>query len=684
MMKKITLLLALLCAFATANAYDFKVDGLCYQINGPNVTLVQSDDYATTLNGAVDIPSMVSYNGASYTVTQIGTGAFKSCKGLTSLNIPATVTYIGHHMVDYCDNLTSLTVDENNTIYDSRDNCNAVILKSLRSVYRACNATVIPSSVQAIDYQSFYGCTGITSIDIPENVQHIYNGAFSHCENLASINLPSNLRTIDSGVFQYCTALTSITIPASVVSISYNGQVGQLSPFYHCDNLETIIVESGNQYYDSRDNCNAIVKTDNNTLIYACKSTTIPSSVIVGKNAFRDCAITDIVVPEGVTTIEQLAFNYCASLKTVSLPTTLTTIGDCAFQGCSSMESIVVADGNTTFDSRDNCNAIIKTSDNELIVGCSTTIIPASVTAIANNAFRASSITDVTIPEGVKTIGTSAFDRCGLLKTVILPSTLNKIGYGAFQVCNSLTDIYAYPDSNSVTLADDIWAFMDADLWSSKDCNLHVYSKDYKYYSTAEQWKEFNVIGDLDATNVYILGDIDQNSWDPTTGKIMNLNNNGLYTAEITCDGRNEGYNYFGFTSELAENNDEGGWAYIEPFRFGAVSEGDFDVTDEMLGRELSLTYDNYHAFKIPEGEYKLSLNLEDMKLVITKKTALVGDVTGDGIVDVSDVNAIVNIILGKNTPEDYPGNADLTGEGAVDVSDVNAIVNIILGTPNQ
>jgi hypothetical protein len=225
---------------------------------------------------------------------------------------------------------------------------------------------------------------------------------------------------------------------------------------------------------------------------------------------------------------------------------------------------------------------------------------------------------------------------------------------------------------------------MDEDLWSSKDCTLHVYSSDFNYYSTAEQWKEFNVIGDLDAQDIYILGEVDENGWAPNVGKKMILGENGLYTSDITCDGRNSGYNFFSFTTELAENNDDGGWAYIAPFRFGAVSVGDFAVTDEMLGRELSLTYENGQAFMIPEGEYKLSLNLEDMKLVITKKTALVGDVTGDGIVDVSDVNAIVNIILGKNTPEDYPGNADLTGEGAVDVSDVNAIVNIILGTPNQ
>ncbi len=607
-MKKLTLLLALLCAVVTVNAYDFQVDGLCYKFEtGTNVKVTPGENYAATLNGELNIPGNVTYNGTTY-------------------------------------------------------------------------------NVNAIDDHTFEGCTGITSVNLPDGIKFIHNNAFTHCENMTSIHLPSNLKMIQFGAFSYCTSLTSIAIPALVDYIGGIGQSGEDGPFFRCDNLETIVVDNENPNFDSRDNCNAIVETASNKLIFGCKGTIIPESVIIGKNAFRECIITSIDIPESVTTIEDLAFNLCTSLETVTLPVSLTTIGNCAFQGCSSLESIVVADGNTTFDSRDNCNAIIKTSDNELIVGCSTTIIPASVITIADNAFRASSITDLAIPEGVTTIESYAFYECDLLKTVILPSTLTKIGYGAFQVCNSLTDIYAYPDSNSVTLEDDIWAFMDADLWSSKDCNLHVYPEDYDYYSTADQWKEFNVIADLGVTPVYILGEVDNNSWAPNVGKQMNYDSEtSLYSADITCDGRNSGFNYFSFTTELAENNDNGGWAYIAPFRFGAVSNGDFEVTDQWLGKELSLTYENGQAYKIPQGEYKLSLDLENMKLVITKNNAYaVGDVDGDGKVDVTDINIVVNIILGKDNAANYNGRADVNGADGVDVSDVNAIVNIILGKTNQ
>ena len=116
--------------------------------------------------------------------------------------------------------------------------------------------------------------------------------------------------------------------------------------------------------------------------------------------------------------------------------------------------------------------------------------------------------------------------------------------------------------------------------------------------------------------NVYILGEVGENNWAPNVGQKMEYAE-GVYTATITCDGRNSGYNYFSFTTELAENNDQGGWDYIAPYRFGAVSDGDFDVTEEMLNTELALTKEGGQAYKIPAGEYTLTVNLETLKLVI-------------------------------------------------------------------
>lgn len=502
-MKKITLLLALLCAIATASAETFTVGNLCYYKMGANVEVTYGENYPATLNGVLDIPSQVTYNGVTYPVI-------------------------------------------------------------------------------AIDCNAFNSCTGLTSVNLPESITAIYWNAFSHCENLTSIQLPSNLKSIDWGAFSYCTSLTSITIPASVVSINGIGQSNNMnSPFYRCDNLVSIVIESGNQYYDSRDNCNAVVETATNTLIFACKGTAIPSSVIIGQNAFKECTMTTIDVTEGVTTIEPLAFNFCTSLKTVTLPSSLTSLGMMAFNGCS-----------------------------------------------------------------------------------------------------ALTDIYAYPAGGSVNLGPQICLQIPDSIVHA--CNLHVYPQDYDYYSTADQWKEFNVIGDLGQTPVYILGEVGENSWAPNVGQQMIYDAaTQLYTADITCDGRNDGYNYFSFTTRLADNADD--WNSIAGCRFGAVSNGDFLVTDQWLGKELSLTYNNGQAYKIPQGEYNLKLNLETMKLIITKTTALFGDITGDGRVDIEDVNAVINIVLGKATQADYPGNANIVDDNdQVDVQDMNAIINIILGKTSE
>ena len=183
--------------------------------------------------------------------------------------------------------------------------------------------------------------------------------------------------------------------------------------------------------------------------------------------------------------------------------------------------------------------------------------------------------------------------------------------------------------------------------------------------------------------DVYILGEVNDQLWAPNVGLKMDLAEGAdYYTATVTADGRNDGYNYFSFTTKLAENDGEGSWDYIEPYCFGAVSEGDFWVTDELLGQPLSLTKENGQAFRVPAGEYSLSVSVKDMIAYIDRiggDELPEGDVDGDNKVDVADVNAIINLILELKDSTAYPGNADLDGDGKVDVSDVNIVINIIL-----
>ena len=229
---------------------------------------------------------------------------------------------------------------------------------------------------------------------------------------------------------------------------------------------------------------------------------------------------------------------------------------------------------------------------------------------------------------------------------------------------------------------------------------VFTYSEEYGCYiidhlvilsskANAISWYEiygYGAIGQF-AENVYILGQVNGNDWAANVGYAMTTEDGVTYTADITCAPVNEndtdGYSFFSFTTQLAENADD--WNGIAAYRFGAVSNGDFLVTNELLGQELSLTNENGQAFQIPDGVYNLVLNLDNMKLVITKKAtpAVTGDVTGDGIADIDDVNAIINIILKVKTVDDYPGIADLNEDGQVDVDDMNIVINIILTQNN-
>ncbi|MCI7555446.1 MAG: leucine-rich repeat domain-containing protein, partial [Bacteroidales bacterium] len=140
----------------------------------------------------------------------IGKWAFSSCSSLTSVTIPTSVTSIGECAFAYCSSLTSIVVESSNTMYDSRENCNAIIETASNTLIAGCQSTTIPNSVTSIGDGAFYGCSSLTSVTIPNSVTSLGESAFRGCSSLTSVTIPNSVTSIGEDAFQACSSIADI------------------------------------------------------------------------------------------------------------------------------------------------------------------------------------------------------------------------------------------------------------------------------------------------------------------------------------------------------------------------------------------------------------------------------------------------------------------------------------------
>ena len=277
-LKQLFVTVAMLLCGVTANAHDFEVDGIYYNIlteEDKAVEVTYRGDYADAhsneYSNIVTLSENVTYNGISYSVTKIRSSAFENCTSLTSITIPNSVTTIGSYAFYNCSSLANVTIG---------------------------------NSVTTIGSYAFRECISLTSITIPNSVTTIKNGAFNRCTNLTSVTIPNSVTTIEKEAFYRCSNLASITIPNSVTNVG-------IYAFYDCTRLTSVTIG------------NSVTNIGNNTF-YNCSSLTnviIGNSVTsIGDCAFENCtSLTSITIPRSVTAIGMTAYRYCSSLKSIYL-----------------------------------------------------------------------------------------------------------------------------------------------------------------------------------------------------------------------------------------------------------------------------------------------------------------------------------------------------------------------------
>ena len=522
-------------AYARVSANYLIIDGIKYELSESEAEVKTLTNF--TYSGDIVIPASVTYNEKTYSVTRIGsnafdgsfssgykditsitipssvtsigTGAFRrcpitsftipgsvknigesafqECSGLTSITIPSSVTSIGLFAFSGCNSIETVTVEDGNTVYDSRNGCNAIIETATNALTKGFKNTTVPSSVTSIDKYAFSQCSSLTSIIIPNSVTSIGERAFSGCTSLSSVTIGNSVTSIGDYVFVGCSGLTSIDIPNNVTSI--------------------------------------------------------------GCSAFGNSGLTSVTIPSGVTNIENLAFQGCSALTSVTIPPNVTNIGYGILYNCKALKNLVVncptlpdlfynytsysfpealesvdfgedvqeinclwsttLDLQTRFSFndvkqvvlmkyKDMCNPISH-SHQLYIKGTEiqSLIIPSDVTSIENSVlFGCRSLTSVTIPSSVTTIGNYAFGNCTSLSSVTIGSSVTSIGNRAFRGCTGLTDIYCYAENVPSTESS---AFDNSSIASA---TLHVPAGSVEAYRTTAPWSSFGTAVPIDGLEI--------------------------------------------------------------------------------------------------------------------------------------------------------------------------------------
>ncbi|MCI6252594.1 MAG: leucine-rich repeat domain-containing protein, partial [Bacteroidales bacterium] len=303
----------------------------------------------------------------------------------------------------------------------------AIIHTSTNELVAGCKNSHIPNSVTSLGDYCFAGCSSLTSITIPNSVMSLSYCCFYDCSSLTAITIPNSVTSLGNACFYRCSSLTAITIPNSVTSLGS-------ACFYGCSSLASI---------------------------------TLGNSVM---------------------SLGQFCFYGCSSLASITLGNSVTSIGKACFSYCSNLERMVVDAANPVFDSREDCNAIIHTSTNELIAGCKNSQIPNSVTSLGDYCFAGcSSLTSITIPNSVMSLSYCCFSGCSSLASITIPNSVTSLGGRCFSGCSCLTSIHMLRSTPPST---------ESNIFGNTPLEtVYVVDEDAKTaYKAQAPWNEYEIV----------------------------------------------------------------------------------------------------------------------------------------------------------------------------------------------
>ncbi len=366
----------------------------------------------------------------------IGIGAFSQCSSLTDLTIPPSVTSIEHDAFEECIALKNVIFKDGSLrLYLGKEYKNGwqglFVDCPLDSVY--LGRSLYYSSSPYDGYSPFYNKKTIKSVTVGDYVAFIGENAFLGCSGITSLNMSSSVTSIEDNAFSGCTGLTEVNITYFPHWCLIDFEDYDSNPLYYAHKLKLNGTEVSN-----------VVIPNNITKINAY--------------TFYNCtSLTSVKFPNTITDIKNDAFYGCKNLASITIPRSVVSIGDKAFGECENVVSIIVESGNDMYDSRDNCNAIIKTEENSLVVGCKNTVIPNSTTKIGANAFLGCrGLNSVLIPKSVALIDSAAFYNCGLRVVQSqneIPPTCSVGAFGGDDSNNSYSALLLIPTGSMVDYA---------------------------------------------------------------------------------------------------------------------------------------------------------------------------------------------------------------------------------------